>query len=450
MRGSAIVLTLLLALACSFCAPAPEAAPADKAPAPAADSSGAAPAATSARATSTSATSPSASNGHDWPQWRGPARDAISPQTGLLRAWPESGPQIVWRAPVGAGFSSVSVAGGSLYTLWDEGGKQFLVSLDAATGKEIWRRHLGAAFTNHYGDGPRSTPLVDGPLVFAVGTDGLLLAADRKTGEPKWQHDLVKDYGSALPSYGLSSSPLVVDGKLIIEAGAEGASFIAFDKGSGKVAWKAGGDNPAYSSPIEITIDGVTQIVFWSAHGLHAVSADEGTVLWDYPWETFCPVTGDPLNTATPIYMPPDRIFLSSGSGAAAIRIARADAIFAVETLWESEQMRSDVNTSLLLGDHIYGFDRGTLKSLDATTGEVKWKARGFGRGSLIAADGTLIVLGEAGNLALVDATPDAYTERATAQILASKNWTAPSLAGGKLYLRNHEEIVCIDLRSTT
>lgn len=442
MRGSAFVLTLLLALACSFCAPAPDAVPAAAAPAPA-------------------PTAPSASNGHDWPQWRGPSRDAISPQTGLVSTWPESGPQIVWRAPVGAGFSSVSIAGGSLYTLWDEGGRQFLVSLDAATGKEIWRRHLGSAFSNHYGDGPRSTPLVDGSLVYAIGTDGLLLAADRKTGEPEWQHDLVKDYGSSLPSYGISSSPLVVDGKLIIEAGAEGASFIAFDKKTGDVAWKAGGDSPAYSSPIEITIDGLTQIVFWSAHGLHAVSADEGAVLWDYPWETFCPVTGDPLNTATPIYMPPDRIFLSSGSGAAAIRIAKADApskpgapdpdaTFTVETVWESEQMRSDVNTSLLLGDHIYGFDRGTLKSLDATTGGVKWKARGFGRGSLIAADGTLIVLGEGGNLALVDATPDAYNERATARILAGKNWTAPSLAGGHLYLRNHEEIVCIDLRRST
>jgi len=364
----------------------------------------------------------------------------------------------------------VSVAGGRLYTLWDQDGRQFLVSLDAADGHEIWRRHLGGSFSHYYGDGPRSTPLIDAGLVFAVGTDGLLLAADRATGEPKWQHDLVKEFGAALPSYGFASSPLAIDDRVIVEAGAEGAAFIAFDRRTGEVAWKSGGDRPAYSSPIAIAIDGATQIVFWSAHGLHAVSADDGTALWDYPWETFCPVTGDPLNTATPIFMPPDRIFLSSGSGAAAIRITKAGAApnpsvttaardssrpnapgspaaFTVETLWKSDLMRSDVNTSLLLGDTIYGFDRGTLKSLDARTGEERWKARGFQRGSLIAADGALIVLGEAGNLALIDATPDAYVERATAQVLSGKNWTSPSLADGRLYLRNQEELVCINLK---
>ena len=239
----------------------------------------------------------------------------------------------------------------------------------------------------------------------------------------------------------------MVRDKLVVEAGGEGAAFIAFDKKTGVVAWTAANDRPAYSSPIEISIDGVSQIVFWSAHGLHAVSTDRGNVLWDYSWETFCPITGDPLNTASPVFVPPDRIFISSGSGAATIRIVKADAAFTVETLWQSEQMRSDVNTSLLLDDHIYGFDRGTLKSLDATTGGVKWKARGFGRGSLIAADGTLIVLGESGNLALVDATPDAFVQRAIAQVMAGRNWTTPSLAGGRLYLRNHEELVCINIK---
>lgn len=413
--------------------------------------------------------------GPDWPQWRGPGRDAVSPQTGLVRAWPESGPDVAWRVKVGPGFSSVSIAEGRLYTLWDEGDRQFLVSLDAATGKEHWRRELGAAFTHPYGDGPRSTPLVDENLVYAIGTDGLLLAADRRTGEPKWRHDLVNDYRASLPSYGFSTSPLVVDDKLAIEAGGVDATWIAFNKKTGAIVWTAANDTPAYSSPIAIAVDGVSQIVFWSAHGLHAVATDDGTRLWDYSWETFCPVTGDPLNTASPIFIAPDRIFISSGAGAAALRIAKtgmeksgtakpdhtesgnaaasstpgAASPFTVETLWKSEQMRSDVNTSLLLDDHIYGFDRGTLKSLDAATGEVTWKARGFGRGSLIAADGTLFVLGEAGNLALVDATPDAFVQRASAQILAGRNWTAPSLAGGRLYLRNHEELVCIDLTNS-
>jgi outer membrane protein assembly factor BamB len=384
--------------------------------------------------------------GPDWPQWRGPDRTAISPETGLLEAWPDAGPEVLWRVQVGPGYSSVSVSDGKLYTLWDKGDWQFLFSLDAASGKELWRRGLGPAFENPYGGGPRSTPLVDGETVFAIGTKGLLVAADRVTGAVKWKHDLVKEFGADLPPYGYSSSPLVVGDKLMVEVGGKNAAFIAFDKKDGSVVWTAGKDAPAYSSPIEASIGGVSQVVFWSAHGLHSVSTDKGAALWDYSWETFCPVSGAALNTGTPIFMPPDRIYLSSGSGAAAIRVTRKGEAFQVETVWESELMRSDVNTAVLLGDHIYGFDRGILKSLDARTGEIRWKARGFQKGSLIAADGKLLVLGETGNLALVDATPEGFVQRSSAQVLEGKNWTAPSLAGGKLYLRNHEELICLDV----
>ncbi len=383
----------------------------------------------------------------DWPQWRGPNRDAVSLETGLLEEWPEDGPAVLWRIPVGPGFSSVSVSAGKLYTLWDEKGKQYLFGLDASTGKELWRQELGPAFTNNYGDGPRSTPLVDGRIVFAIGTQGMLLAANKETGVPLWRRDLVKDFGSDLPSYGYSSSPLVAGDKLVIEAGGKDAAFVALDKKTGEVVWSAENDRPAYSSPIHVSIAGVDQVVFWSAHGLHSVATDGGKVLWRYSWETFCPVSGDPLNTGTPLFLPPDRIYISSGSGAAAVRVVKEKSSFKVETVWESAFMRSDVNTALLLDDHIYGFDRGTLKSLDAATGEVKWKARGFQRGSLIAAGGRLIVLGEAGNLALVDANPKEFVQTNSAKILKGKNWTAPTLAGGKLYLRNHEELVCIEMR---
>lgn len=383
----------------------------------------------------------------DWPQWRGENRDAVSPERGLLDRWPDGGPRVVWRTDVGAGYSSVSISGDRLYTLWDEQGTQYLFCLDAATGKESWRLAVGTAFKHHYGDGPRSTPLVDDGVVYAVGTQGRVVAVNSATGEPIWQHDLVREYGAKLPSYGYSSSPLVVGDRLVIEAGGKNATFMAFDKKSGQVAWRSENDSPAYSSPIDVSIDGVAQVVFWSAHGLHSLSPDDGKVLWRYAWETFCPVTGDPLNTGTPIHIAPDRIYISSGSGAAVLRIAREDEKFKVETVWESDEMRSDVNTSVLLGNYIYGFDRGTLKCLDARTGEIQWKARGFQRGSLIAADGKLIVFGESGNLALVDATPDGFVQKDTAQILDGKNWTSPSLAAGKLYLRNHDEMVCLDMK---
>jgi len=383
----------------------------------------------------------------DWPQWRGANRDAVSLEQGLVDEWPEGGPRVVWRAKIGSGYSSVSVSEGRLYTLWDEKGTQFLFCLDARNGNELWRFELGKGFTNHYGNGPRSTPLIDGRVVFTIGTQGRLVAVDKRNGELVWQRDLVKEYGTKLPSYGYSSSPLVVGDRLVVEAGGNNATFMAFDKKSGKIAWSSQDDRPAYSSPIDVSIDGVRQIVFWSAHGLHSVSPDDGKLLWEYSWETFCPVTGDPLNTGTPIFMAPDRIFISSGSGAAVIRISRAGETFKVEPVWKTEQMRADVNTPLLLGDYIYGFDRGILQCLDARTGEVKWQARGFQRGSLIAADGKLIVLGESGEIAIVDANPEEFVKRAGAKILDGKNWTAPSLAGGKLYLRNHEELLCLEMK---
>jgi outer membrane protein assembly factor BamB len=399
------------------------------------------------RLLSDSAETPATRASLDWPQWRGADRNTVSLETGLVDRWPDGGPPVVWRTKVGAGFSSVTISGGKLYTSWDEGKTQFLFCLDALTGKELWRRGLGAAFTHHYGNGPRSTPLVDGDVVFTVGTEGRLVAVNKDSGKVLWQHDLVKEYSATLPSYGYSSSPLVVGDKLVAETGGKDATFMAFSKKTGEVVWTSENDLPAYSSPIDISVGGVDQVVFWSAHGLHSVSEEDGKVLWRYSWETFCPVTGDPLNTGTPIFVAPDRMYISSGSGAAMLRLSRAGGKFKVEEVWQSDQMRSDVNTSLLLGDYIYGFDRGTLKCLDAKTGEVKWKARGFQRGSLIAADGKLIVLGEAGNLALVDASPDGFVQKDSAKVLAGKNWTAPSLAAGKLYLRNHEELLCLDLK---
>jgi outer membrane protein assembly factor BamB len=381
-----------------------------------------------------------------WPQWRGIHRDAISPETGLLDRWDADGPRVVWRTTVGHGFSSVSIAGDRLYTMWDEKGRQLLVCLDAATGEERWRFEVGPAFKHHYGDGPRSTPLVDSVTVFAVGTNGRLVALDRNTGALRWEHDLVKEYRAKLPTYGYSTSPLVLGDRLFLEVGGPSAAFVAFDKTSGDVLWATASDTSAYSSPLAVSIGGEPQIVFWSAHGLRALSPDDGRLLWRHDTESLCPVTGDPLNTGTPIFVAPDRVFVASGSGAALLRVTRTGERYGVTTVWESEQLRSDVNTALYWNGQVYGFDRGTLKCLDAETGEVCWRARGFQRGSLIAADGKLFVLGESGELALAEATGAGFTVKGRSKILSGRSWTAPSLAAGRLYLRNHEELVCLDV----
>jgi len=389
---------------------------------------------------------PETETARDWPQWRGADRDAISKETGLLDRWDTGGPPVVWRTVAGRGFSSVSVAGDRLYTMWDEDDTQFLVCLAAVTGKELWRYEVGSAFKHHYGDGPRSTPSIDEDTVFAVGTDGRLVAVDRISGKLRWRHDLVEAYGAALPSYGFASSPLVIGERLLLEVGGPEAAFMAFEKSTGKVLWASESDASAYSSPIAVTLDGAVQIVFWSAAGLRSLAPDDGRLLWRHDAQTLCPVTGAPLNTGTPIFVPPDRILIASGSGAALLRVTHPAGEYRVTTVWESEELRSDVNTPLLWKGHVYGFDRGTLKCLDVETGEVRWRARGFQRGSLIAADGKLFVLGESGDLALAEASGTGFTVNGRTKILGGRSWTAPSLAAGRLYLRNQEELVCLDV----
>jgi outer membrane protein assembly factor BamB len=307
---------------------------------------------------------------------------------------------------VGEGFSSISVWQGHLYTLWDEGESEYLVSLDAATGKELWRHRVDESFTNSWGNGPRSTPAVDSEVVYAVSARGKLHAVTALEGRAIWSHDLAVEYGGTIPAYGYASSPMIESGRLFVEAGGkDNLAFIAFDKSTGEVVWASQTDAAAYSSPLAITVDGVRQVVFFSASGLSAVAPEDGRLLWKQSWDSSCPATGIPTNVAHPIFIPPDKIFVSNGygtlTGSAVFRIVRRGEEFATQTVWRSETMRNLLNSSILHDNYIYGFDIGILKAIDAATGEEKWKARGFERGSLIAADGKLIVLGEQGKVAL-------------------------------------------------
>ena len=387
----------------------------------------------------------------DWPQWRGINRDGVSLEKNLLKAWPENGPKRLWRISVGNGYSGMSVSHGKLYTLWDAGNAQYLFCLDAATGKELWRHKIDENFINVFGNGPRSTPTIDNDIVYAISSTGKLHAVNALNGTPVWIHDLEQEYGGQIPDYGYSSSPLIQRNKLFVEVGGkDDSAFIAFNKETGDVIWTSQTDLPAYASPFTTTVNGVRQIIFFSASGLFSLSPDNGKLVWKYPWGTKCPATGIPLNTVSPLFIAPDKIFISSGSGTvkggAVIQIQYQNDSFNVKKMWETKRMKSVLNSSVTHQNHIYGFDGGIFKCLNATTGEVKWKARGFQKGSLILAEDHLIVLGERGKLALVEANPKEFKEKASIQILNGKCWTSPTLAGGRLYLRNNKEMLCLDL----
>jgi outer membrane protein assembly factor BamB len=380
----------------------------------------------------------------EWPQWLGPNRDGISRETGLLKSWPETGPKVLWRIPLGEGYSGISVSQRRVYTLCSTGDDEFVVCFDAANGKQTWRVRTDSTFKDTNGNGPRSTPTIHGEMVYALGARGQLYALNAKNGKTNWRHDLKKEFNSSGPSDGgYSTSPLVEGDMLLVETGGNGSAFVAFDKKTGAVIWKAESDSAAFASPVAITVEGRRQIIFFSAEGAVAVSPQNGQVFWRLPWKTSYNV-----NATTPLFIAPDKVFISSGYdvGAALLKIKTPGETATVEEIWKSKDMQNIFATSILRENYLYGFDKATLKCIDVNSGEEKWKQRGFGVGSLIYADGHLIVLGDKGKLALVEATPVEYRERGSVDLLDGRCITVPALAGGKLFVRNTKELVCVDL----
>lgn len=381
---------------------------------------------------------------NDWPQWRGPNRDGISNETGLLKSWPEGGPKVIWTAPSGDGYSGISISQGRFYTMYNQGENEIVVCLDAVTGKEIWRFRSDSKYRNQFGNGPRSTPTVDSELVFTLGAKGKLYALNAKLGAKVWGHDLRKEYGGKMPTWGVSTSPLVEGNLLLVDVGGKnGYGIVAFNKENGKVVWKSKTQLPGYSAPIPVTVNGIRQIIFFTGTSLISVSPKDGKQYWRYPWRTSYDV-----NAATPIFIPPDKVFASSGydKGAVVLKMKTTNGTVQIEEIWKSRVMRNHFSSSILHGNHLYGFDEATLKCVDVNTQEKKWAKRGFGKGSLIYADGHLIVLSERGKLVLIKATPTEYIEKASAKVFKGKCWTVPTLVNGKLYIRNQKEILCLDI----
>ena len=396
----------------------------------------------------------------DWPQWRGPNRDGLSEEMGYLKEWPDGGPQVFWRVPLGEGFSGISVVGGRVYTMFSEDDDEFVVCLDASNGEEIWRFRSDSNYIESMGgNGPRATPTIDGDLLFTVTAQGKLYALNTENGEKAWSHDLKGEFGSKIPRWGSCTSPLVEGDLLLVEVGGtDGKSIVAFDKKNGDIVWSSHTGILGYSSPIAVTIGGIRQLIVFTGTQLVSVSPENGQLYWTYPWQTEYDV-----NAATPVFIPPDKIFISSGygKGAAVVQVSvmtstesnaeedegeKSRAEIQVEQIWKNEKMKNHFATSVLHDDYLYGFDNAILKCIDASTGMEKWKTRGYGKGTLMLADAHLIILSDRGKLGLAEATPSGYKEVASAEILSGLCWTVPTLANGKLYARNEKEMVCLDI----
>jgi len=388
----------------------------------------------------------------EWSQYRGANRDGVSTSDASIKAWPADGhPHLVWKRSIGDGFSGIVLAGEQLLTACAEDSTEFLVSYDRTTGEENWRWSLGKMFVEEFGNGPRSTPTIDGDRAYILNSFGGLYCVNIKTGNQIWMVSLTDKFNIKRPMRGFSTSPIILNETLIIHVGGKNSAFVGFDKKTGDAIWKSGESIVGHSSPFTAVIDDVKQSVFTTTRIIEkdgerkmideavSISAD-GKILWKGP--------SLPQVIAMPVFVPPNKVFISSSveDGCHLIRIVKEGSNTRVVTVWHNKEMRNHFNSSVYYKDHIYGFSNSTLKCMTVATAERKWTKRGYGKGSLVIADDKLIVLSDRGKLVLAEATAVGYHELAKAQVLKGKSWTSPTIEAGKLYLRNRKEMVCYDL----
>ena len=378
----------------------------------------------------------------NWPQWRGPNRDGISKETGLLKQWPAEGPPLAWKATgAGRGYSSFSLSNGKLYTMGLRGDREFVIAFDVASGKEAWATAHGSAFRNDRGDGPRGTPTVDGDRVYALGGNGDLSALDARTGKIVWSKNILQEFGGSNIVWGISESPLVLGNKVLVNAGGRDASIVALNKANGSVIWKSQSDKAGYSSAIPVEINGVTQVVFFTAQRAVGLDSKDGRLLWDYERPA-----NQVANAATPIVRA-NRIFISSdyGTGGGVIEIKPDNQ---AQEIYFNKDMKNHHSSSVLIGDHLYGFSGSILTAMKFDTGELAWRDRSVGKGSLVFADGHLYLLSENGVVGLAEATPAGYKEKGRFRIPQDSlpTWAHPVVAGGRLYLRDQDTIYAYDV----
>jgi outer membrane protein assembly factor BamB len=397
-----------------------------------------------------------------WPQWRGPNRDGVSTETGLLQTWKPGGPAVAWRATgLGIGYSSVAVAGSRIFTMGDLAGAQYLIAINAADGKQLWKTRVGAPWVDQMG-GPRGTPTVDGDLVYALGTEGDLVCVEAATGKERWRRSLPADFGGQMMSmWKWSESPLVDGDRVLVTPGSRAAGIVALDKRTGKEVWRSsipevgpkGKDGAAYSSIVVSNGGGVKQYVQLMGRGVVGVRASDGKYLWGYN-----KVANDVANIATPIIRG-DLVFTSTGyqTGAALLRLVpSAGGVAAREVYFlEPRLFQNHHGGMVLVGDYVYaghGHNKGFPIAIELETGKIAWggdiRNTGTGSAAVAYADGQLYFRYQNGEVILIEATPTGYKEKGTFTIpgVSGPSWPHPVITGGRLYLREQDALIAYDV----
>ena len=387
----------------------------------------------------------------DWPSWRGPNRDGICAETGLLKEWPSGGPPLAWKVSgLGEGYSGPAIVGNLLYTMGNADGKEWVLALDwTKQGKKVWATPIGPV--RHEGGGypgPRSTPTIDGERLYTLGAAGDLVCLDAASGRRIWQRDLVREFGGQAPNWAYAESVLVDGPWVLCTPGGQRATIAALDKARGQPVWGSPiGDPAGYSSIIKVSIGKVPQYVQLTHRGVVGVNAKDGTPLWRYDK----PANGT-ANVTTPVWFG-QTVFAASAynTGGGLVWVKKAGRGFQAQEMYFTRQMKNHHGGLILLDGYLYGADEGSLTCLDYKTGEVKWADRGPGKCSLLYADGMLYARNEGGPMSLVEATPEGcrVKGRFNQPDRSGKNsWPHPVIANGMLYLRDQDVLLCYDVRA--
>tara|TARA_B100000959_G_scaffold62176_1_gene65560 strand:+ start:1432 stop:2715 length:1284 start_codon:yes stop_codon:yes gene_type:complete len=401
----------------------------------------------SANASDPSPAVPSPDKSH-WPAFRGPRGDGIYPEQPIQTDWPREGPPLLWRKLAGGGHSSFAVANGLAFTIEQQEGNEVVAAFFAKTGVAKWAHPYTARFGETFGGmGPRTTPTWDEGRLYALGAKGHLHCLDAGSGKLLWKKNLMTENEAEVPHYGVSASPLIYRDTVIITPGGKADNaIVALNKKTGEKAWSALNGAQTYSTPVLFNLLGREQLIISLKDKMAAINPDDGKLLWSHPWKIFMVN----YNIAQPTRLADDIVLISAGygKGAEAFRIIAEGGSMRTESLWKSNLLKTKFSSPIFWKGHLYGLNEDRLVCLDAKDGSLKWRGDKYGYGQVIAASGHLIILGDAGDLALAEMNPAKFVEKANFKALkGGRTWNYPALANGLLFVRNSYEMACFDLR---